>query len=455
MSKIEIVDKKSEVSILEELTLLSKISHPFIINIHFAFQDTEFLFLVSDYLEGGDLRFQLTKNKTFSENQTKFFIANLLLSLDYLHTNNIIHRDIKPENLIFEKNGYMRLTDFGIAKKFTKNNKEETSGTPGYMAPEVLFAQNHTFAVDYFAVGVIIYEIMFGHRPYTGLNRKDLKEEMFGKKVFIDKKDIPKNWTEDSASFVNKLLIRKATDRLGYNGSKEVFQHSWLKYYPWNDLYNKKIEAPFVPENSGDNFDYNFVNNFKGPNNSTLERYKIYLKDEKTYFKIFNKYFYYYNEFDDFDVANCKIKKFVNSQESYLNKNNNDNNLDENCKENDENIYIKEDDGFENKINNINIKKIRKKYFDKDKTNLIVNYFSNQEIKHNIDKNCLFLNTISNEINIIQKIKNKSNNKNILSGLTKTSTKDNNNENNNNTNNSNYHSNFNKNKLINEFKRKK
>ena len=123
MSKIDIVDKKSEISILEELTLLSKISHPFIINIHFAFQDIESLFLVSDYLEGGDLRYQLSKNKTFTETQTKFLISNLLLSLDYLHTNNIIHRDIKPENLIFENTGYLRLTDFGIAKKYTKNNK--------------------------------------------------------------------------------------------------------------------------------------------------------------------------------------------------------------------------------------------------------------------------------------------------------------------------------------------
>ena len=453
MSKIEIVDKKSEVSILEELTLLSKISHPFIINIHFAFQDTEFLFLVSDYLEGGDLRFQLTKNKTFTETQTKFLIANLLLSLDYLHTNNIIHRDVKPENLIFEKNGYLRLTDFGIAKTFSKNNKEETSGTPGYMAPEVLFAQNHTFVVDYFAVGVIIYEIIFGHRPYTGLNRKELKEEMFGKKVFIEKKDLPKNWSEDSANFVNKLLIRKATERLGFNGSKEVFEHSWLKYFPWNDLYNKKIEAPFVPEISGDNFDFNFVNNFKGPNDSTLERYKIYLKDEKTYFKIFNKYFYYYNEFDDFDVANCKIKKFVNSQESYLNKNDN-NDSDENNNENEENIVIKEDDAIENKINNINIKNIRKKYFDKDKTNLIINYFSNDDIKHNFNKNSFIVKTISDENNFIKKIKRKSNNKNISSGLTKTSTKDNNNENNNIIY-SNYHSLFNKNKIMNEVNRKK
>ena len=453
MSKIEIVDKKSEVSILEELTLLSKISHPFIINIHFAFQDTEFLFLVSDYLEGGDLRFQLTKNKTFTETQTKFLIANLLLSLDYLHTNNIIHRDVKPENLIFEKNGYLRLTDFGIAKTFTKNNKEETSGTPGYMAPEVLFAQNHTFVVDYFAVGVIIYEIIFGHRPYTGLNRKELKEEMFGKKVFIEKKDLPKNWSEDSANFVNKLLIRKATERLGFNGSKEVFEHSWLKYFPWNDLYNKKIEAPFVPEISGDYFVFNFVDNLKGPNDSTLERYKIYLNDEKTYFKIFNKYFYYYNEFDDFDVANCKIKKFVNSQESYLNKNDN-NDSDENNNENEENIVIKEDDAIENKINNINIKNIRKKYFDKDKTNLIINYFSNDDIKHNFNKNSFIVKTISDENNFIKKIKRKSNNKNISSGLTKTSTKDNNNENNNIIY-SNYHSLFNKNKIMNEVNKKK
>ena len=205
MSKIEIIDKKSETSVLDELSLLSKINHPFIINIHFAFQDNDFLYLVMDYLSGGDLRFHFNKNRGFNEVQTKFFLSNILLSLDYLHSNNILHRDVKPENLIFEKNGYLRLTDFGIAKKLEKNNKEETSGTPGYMSPEVLFGQNHNFAVDYFAIGVILYEIMFGHRPYLGTNRKSLKQEIFNKQIYIKKDDIPQGWSIDSADFANKL----------------------------------------------------------------------------------------------------------------------------------------------------------------------------------------------------------------------------------------------------------
>jgi serine/threonine protein kinase len=122
-----------------------------------------------DLLTGGDLRYHICKYKRFSEEQTKFFVACILLALDYLHTNNILHRDIKPENLVLDENGifnkhkgYVRLTDFGIAKLYQKENSNETSGTPGYMAPEVMCSLNHTIAVDYFALGVMTYEFMIG-----------------------------------------------------------------------------------------------------------------------------------------------------------------------------------------------------------------------------------------------------------------------------------------------------
>ena len=141
MSKLKIIDKKSIKSIKSELELLSNLESPYIVNMHFAFQDKENLYLVMDFLSGGsggDLRFHISRHKKFSEEQTRFFICGLILSLEYIHSNNIIHRDIKPENLVLEKNGYLRVTDFGIAKKIGPNPHVETSGTPGYMAPEVM-----------------------------------------------------------------------------------------------------------------------------------------------------------------------------------------------------------------------------------------------------------------------------------------------------------------------------
>jgi protein kinase A len=173
MSKVKILDKKSERSIRYEKHLLSNMQHPFIINMHYAFQDYENLYLVMDLLTGGDLRYHISKHRKFTEEQTSnlqylllnhlgFFVACIVLGLEYIHNHNIIHRDIKPENLVLEDNGYLRITDFGVAKLYQKENSTETSGTPGYMAPEVMCGHNHSIAVDYFALGVIAYEFMNG-----------------------------------------------------------------------------------------------------------------------------------------------------------------------------------------------------------------------------------------------------------------------------------------------------
>lgn len=161
MSKATIIDKRSESSINYERELLSKLKNKFIINMNYAFQDCYNLYIVLEYLTGGDLRYHLGKNqKGFNEEETKFFIACLVNALEYIHNNKVIHRDIKPENMVLDSKGYLHLTDFGIAKYAQRENHTETSGTPGYMAPEVMAGQNHNFVVDFFALGVFGYELM-------------------------------------------------------------------------------------------------------------------------------------------------------------------------------------------------------------------------------------------------------------------------------------------------------
>jgi len=160
-----------------------------------------------DLLTGGDLRYHINRYKKFNEEQAKFFISCILLGFDYIHTNNIIHRDIKPENLVLDEKGYVRITDFGIAKISQKENSQETSGTPGYMSPEVMCAQNHTIAVDYFALGVLAFELMFGVRPYVGKSRKEIKDKIMAKQVQIRKSDIPEGWSVEAADFINRVNI--------------------------------------------------------------------------------------------------------------------------------------------------------------------------------------------------------------------------------------------------------
>lgn len=227
-----------------------------------------------DILNGGDLRYHISRYRKFSEEQTRFFISNIIYGLEYIHDNNVIHRDIKPENLVLDDKGYVRITDFGIAKENMPDNSSETSGTPGYMAPEVMKGKNHSFPVDFFAIGVIGYEFMLGRRPYCGKNRKEIKDQMMSKAAVIDEKIIAQGWSQESADFINKLLERKEQKRLGYKeGARELMKHQWLKYYPWEELKNKKLLAPFVPDPK-DNFDKHYCESIDQISEETKIRYE-------------------------------------------------------------------------------------------------------------------------------------------------------------------------------------
>ena len=289
MSKVKIIDRRSEKSIKCEREFLSKLRHPFIVNMNCAFQDFENLYLVMDLLTGGDLRYHICRIRNFTEEETKFFISCLLLGLEYIHNNNIIHRDIKPENLVSDENGYIRITDFGVAKLNKEDNSSETSGTPGYMAPEVLMGQNHSFTVDFFAIGVMGYEFMIGTRPYNGKDRKEIKHMILKKQAKID----PNNteWSEESVDFINRCLKRKESRRLGYNsGIKELKNHKWFEGYDWESLYNKTMLAPFVPKKEG-NFDKKYCEMKEKCGDETLERYNSYL-NRKNFDNLFKGYTY-------------------------------------------------------------------------------------------------------------------------------------------------------------------
>ena len=323
MSKVKIIDRRSEISIMSERNLLSKLHHSFIVNMYFAFQDFYNLYLVMDLLTGGDLRFHIAHKKIFTESQTKFFIANMLLALDYIHSQNIIHRDIKPENLVLEKNGYLRITDFGVAKINEADNSSETSGTPGYMAPEVILVQNHGPSSDFFALGVIGYEFMLGFRPYLGRGRKEIKNLIIAKQAKINREELPDDWSEDSRDFINLLLQRKPKKRLGYNGVNEIKQHSWMKGIDWNLLFQKKIEAPFIPPTYKENFDKKYCEGEDNIGETTIERYELYYNSE-LYEGVFKNYTYI-SKNDVNDYYKNHINNIKQQQSLESNRNNNKN----------------------------------------------------------------------------------------------------------------------------------
>ena len=392
MSKVKIIDRRSEISIINERNFLSKLNNPFIVNMYFAFQDFSNLYLVMDLLTGGDLRYQIVRHKTFNEIQTKFFLANIILGLEYIHSKNIIHRDIKPENLVMENTGYVRITDFGVAKINMKDNSSETSGTPGYMAPEVLFVQNHSFPCDFFAIGVIGFEFMLGVRPYLGRSRQEIKEVVFNFQAKIYDEDIPENWSKESVDFINKLLLRKPNKRLGYkNGINELKKHIWFKDIDWEKLEKKEVEAPFLPDKNSENFDKEYCEEIDNVSEETIERYRQYIADE-LFPDVFQGYtFCNWNvgeqilieRHKQFKNKNKNIKKEYISKTHMINNNSNNFNSSHSNNINFENVFKNNDSINNHKFLSNSPSNIRK---NNNKLNIEINNNNNNN-NNNLIKN--------------------------------------------------------------------
>ena len=334
--KSKIIDKKFIKGIIKERNLLSKLNHSFLVNMHFSFQDNQYLYIILDLMKGGDLRYyyklsnsdDIHNNKKFTEKECHFMVSNLILALEYIHKNNIVHCDIKPENIVINKNGYFCLTDFGISinlKNEEKNKKNNyIEGSLGYMAPEIMFQEKISFGVDYFSLGVVCYEMMMGRLPYFATGIEEIKKLILANQVTIKKFDIPVGWSKEAADFINKLIQRKAYKRLGYNNYEEIKNHIWLNNVDWKKIYLHEVKSPFVPDLNKKNFDNVYFNEKKKEiedSKLTMERY-IMIESNKD-FKIKFDDFYYFNRYTMKDKDSDKI---VNPHIIYEDKDNYSNN---------------------------------------------------------------------------------------------------------------------------------
>ena len=298
MSKIKIIKKNSVKNINNEKKFLTILHNPFLVNMVCSFQDNENLYLVMDLLLGGDMRFHINKkavyNRKKDEKQLKFVAGCVLLGLKYVHENNIIHKDIKPENLVYDSKGYIHITDFGISKIYHPDNGKENSGTPGYMAPEVLFNKDHNFSVDYFSLGVCLYELLMGKRPYHGHGKKELRKDIVSRQAKIKEENLPDDFVKsdkfyDCANFINELLERKKEKRLGYNGFDEIKNHPWLIDFNWEDLKNKRMQPFFIPPFTDNNYDKKYCNEPEKIGDETQNEYES-IKKKIDYNKFFLNY---------------------------------------------------------------------------------------------------------------------------------------------------------------------
>jgi serine/threonine protein kinase len=229
-----------------ERKVLAKVDHPFIMRLHFAFQNNEKLFLVLDYCAGGELFFHLSRHRRFPEHYTRFYSAELLLALGHLHSHGIIYRDLKPENVLLDSDGHVKLGDFGLAKAGIQHPyKGATSlcGTPEYMAPEILQQKGHGFCVDYWGLGMLTYEMMTGLPPwYTTGDRAILYQRLKTAPL-----DIPSFFSQQVSSLCYNLLQKDPRRRLGVRGMKTVIRHDFFHGFDFKELINKRIDAPIRP----------------------------------------------------------------------------------------------------------------------------------------------------------------------------------------------------------------
>ena len=228
---------------LAERNILSLCDHPFIVKLNYAFQSATKLFLILEYCPGGDLAKHLNIEKKFEEERAKFYLCEVLLALEDLHKRNIIFRDLKPENIVFDSEGHCKLTDFGLSKEGIDNNNCTKSfcGSIAYLAPEVLKKQGHGKAVDWYLLGVLLYEMLTGTTPYYDRNRNILFNNIEQGKLVL-----PNFISENAKDLLRGLLQRNPQKRLGggERDAEEIKEHIFFKDVDWDKVYKKQIKPP-------------------------------------------------------------------------------------------------------------------------------------------------------------------------------------------------------------------
>ncbi|CAM5075759.1 ribosomal protein S6 kinase alpha-3 isoform X1 [Chelonia mydas] len=229
-----------------ERDILVEVNHPFIVKLHYAFQTEGKLYLILDFLRGGDLFTRLSKEVMFTEEDVKFYLAELALALDHLHSLGIIYRDLKPENILLDEEGHIKLTDFGLSKESIDHEKKAYSfcGTVEYMAPEVVNRRGHTQSADWWSFGVLMFEMLTGTLPFQGKDRKETMTMILKAKL-----GMPQFLSPEAQSLLRMLFKRNPANRLGAgpDGVEEIKRHLFFSTIDWNKLYRREIHPPFKP----------------------------------------------------------------------------------------------------------------------------------------------------------------------------------------------------------------
>ncbi|KAJ3043967.1 hypothetical protein HDV00_003494 [Rhizophlyctis rosea] len=247
LKKVEVVRLKQVEHINSEKQILSQIHFPFIVNMLCTFQDERNLYMLLEYVVGGELFSHLRRAGRFSPDMTRFYAAEIVLAIEYLHNLDIIYRDLKPENLLLDERGHIKITDFGFAKK-VEDRTWTLCGTPEYLAPEIIQSKGHGKAVDWWALGILIFEMLAGYPPFFDDNPFGIYEKILAGRITW-----PSHFDSSAKDLIKRLLTADRTKRLGNlrAGSEDIKRHKWFRGVDWDLLLRKQVQAPIVPVISG------------------------------------------------------------------------------------------------------------------------------------------------------------------------------------------------------------
>ncbi|XP_065288928.1 cGMP-dependent protein kinase 1 isoform X2 [Dermacentor albipictus] len=248
MKKAQIVETRQQQHIMSEKMILEEANCDFIIKLYKTFKDRKYLYMLLEPCLGGELWTILRDRGNFDDNTTRFYTACVVEAFDYLHARNIIYRDLKPENMLLDVQGYIKLVDFGFAKKLVNGRKTWTfCGTPEYVAPEVILNRGHDISADYWSLGVLMFELLTGAPPFTDPDfMKTYNIILKG----IDAIDFPRCITRNATALIKKLCRDNPNERLGYGkgGIRDIMKHKWFDGFNWEGLHTRTLKPPIIPQ---------------------------------------------------------------------------------------------------------------------------------------------------------------------------------------------------------------
>mmetsp|Transcript_12521 Transcript_12521/g.43478 ORF Transcript_12521/g.43478 Transcript_12521/m.43478 type:complete len:364 (-) Transcript_12521:105-1196(-) len=254
LSKSQIVRTKQVSHIRAEKDILMEVNFPFIVALYGTSQDAECLYFVLQYIRGGEFFTHLRQAGRFSEDTSRFYAAQVLLAFEYLHSLDIIYRDLKPENLLLNDEGNLKITDFGFAKRI-EHRTYTLCGTPDYLAPEIILNKGHGKPVDWWALGVLMYEMLAGYPPFYD-------DEPWGtyQKILDLRLEFPSHFSRAGRDIIRKLLQQDLTKRYGNlkGGSRDLKVHPWFSSCNWSAIVNLEVKPPIVPTVTGESDTSNF-----------------------------------------------------------------------------------------------------------------------------------------------------------------------------------------------------